>query len=53
MLKGENFPIAKIYVPVKRRATLRPEAVREIAESMLENGQEMPLCPSFPIRAYR
>ena len=53
MLKRENLPIAKIYVPVKRRATLRPEAVREIAESMLENGQEMPLCPSFPIRAYR
>ena len=33
MLKRENLPIAKIYVPVKRRATLRPEAVREIAES--------------------
>src|SRR6516162_1908427 len=43
MLKRENFPIAKIYVPVKRRATLRPEAVREIAESMLEIGQEMPI----------
>src|ERR1700739_3168610 len=43
MLKRENFPIAKIYVPVKRRATLRPEAVREIAESMLEIGQETPI----------
>jgi hypothetical protein len=32
MLKRESFPIAKIYVPVKRGATLRPEAVREIAE---------------------
>ncbi len=40
MLKRESFAIAKIYVPVKRRATLRPEAVREIAESMLEIGQE-------------
>jgi hypothetical protein len=39
MLKRENCPIAKIYVPVKRRATLRPEAVREI----LEIGQETPI----------
>jgi ParB-like nuclease domain len=43
MLKRESFPIAKIYVPVKRRATLRPEAVRKIAESMLEIGQETPI----------
>jgi uncharacterized ParB-like nuclease family protein len=43
MLKRESFPIAKIYVPVKRRATLRPEAVREIAESILEIGQETPI----------
>jgi hypothetical protein len=43
MLKRENFPIARIYVPVKRRATLRPETVREIAESMLEIGQETPI----------
>jgi hypothetical protein len=42
MLKHESFPIAKIYVPVKRRATLRPEAVREIAENMLEIGQATP-----------
>jgi uncharacterized ParB-like nuclease family protein len=43
MLKRENFPIAKIYVPVKRRATLRPEAILEIAESMLEIGQQTPI----------
>jgi uncharacterized ParB-like nuclease family protein len=43
MLKRESFPIAKIYVPVKKGATLRPEAVREIAESMLEIGQETPI----------
>ena len=43
MLKRESFPIAKIYVPVKRRATLRPGAVREIAESMLEIGQATPI----------
>src|ERR1700756_4469864 len=43
MLKRESFPIAKIYVPVKRGATIRPEAAREIAESMLEIGQETPM----------
>jgi uncharacterized ParB-like nuclease family protein len=43
MLKRESFPIAKIYVPVKRGATLRPEAVREIAESILEIGQQTPI----------
>jgi ParB-like nuclease domain len=43
MLEHESFPIAKIYVPVKRRATLRPEAVQEIAESMLEIGQAAPI----------
>src|ERR1700693_5831555 len=43
MLKRESLPIAKIYVPAKRRATLRPEVVREIAESMLEIGQQTPI----------
>jgi hypothetical protein len=43
MLKRDSFPIDRIYVPVKRRATLKPEVVREIAESMLEKGQESPI----------
>ncbi len=43
MLKRENFPIADIYVPVKRRATLDPATVKTIAESMLEVGQETPI----------
>ncbi len=43
MLKTEIFPIADIYVPVKRRATLDPARVRKIAESMLENGQQTPI----------
>ena len=43
MLKTEIFPIADIYVPVKRRATLDPKRVREIAESMLEVGQQTPI----------
>ncbi len=43
MLKREILPIDNIYVPTKRRATLRPEHVMEIAESMLDKGQETPI----------
>ena len=43
MLKRESFSIDNIYVPTKRRTTLNLEHVREIAESMLANGQETPI----------
>jgi sulfiredoxin len=43
MMRREKFAIANIYVPVKRRATLKPETVRQIAESMLEVGQQVPI----------
>ena len=43
MLKPESFPIDKIYVPVKRRKSLRSEMVQEIAESILEIGQQAPV----------
>jgi sulfiredoxin len=43
MMKRETFPIASIYVPVKRRATLDPSKVHAIAESMLEVGQQTPI----------
>ena len=43
MMKRENFPIANIYVPVKRRATLDPKRVDEIAQSMLTDGQQTPI----------
>ncbi len=43
MMKRETFAIASIYVPVKRRATLDPEVVDAIAESMLEVGQQTPI----------
>jgi ParB-like chromosome segregation protein Spo0J len=43
MLKRENFPIANIYVPVKRRATLEQKRVDELAESMLKDGQQTPI----------
>jgi uncharacterized ParB-like nuclease family protein len=43
VLKPERFPIDKIYVPVKRRKTLKSEVVQEIAESILEIGQQAPI----------
>ena len=43
MLKPESFPIDKIYVPVKRRKALSSQAVEEIAESILETGQQVPI----------
>jgi sulfiredoxin len=43
MMRREAFEIANIYVPIKRRSTLDPEVVRQIAESILESGQETPI----------
>ena len=40
MPQPESFPIDKIYVPVKRKKALKPELVQEIAESILEIGQQ-------------
>jgi sulfiredoxin len=43
MMKRQPFPIANIYVPVKRRATLDPKVVDDIAESILQVGQQTPI----------
>jgi ParB/RepB/Spo0J family partition protein len=43
MMKREKFAIADIYVPIKRRATLKPETVQELAQSILETGQQSPI----------
>ena len=43
MMKRESFKIADIYVPVKRRATLKPTTVQELAQDMLQNGQKSPV----------
>jgi sulfiredoxin len=43
MLKRETFTITTIYVPIKRRATLEPEKVAALAESMLKDGQQTPI----------
>ncbi len=43
MLKREVFAVADVYVPVKRRATLKQKRVDEIAASMLDNCQQTPI----------
>ena len=43
MMKRETFAIANIYVPAKRRATLDPKKAQEIAESILQVGQQVPI----------
>ena len=42
-MKRETFAIANIYVPAKRRSTFDPDKAREIAESMLQVGQQTPI----------
>ena len=39
----QTFSIDEIYVPVKQRKTLDLKRVDEIAESMLEDGQLIPI----------
>jgi sulfiredoxin len=43
MMKRESFPIADIYVPTKRRDTLNRKTVDELAESILQVGQQTPI----------
>ncbi len=42
-MDDQIFRIEDIYVPVKRRRTLDPVTVNTIAESMLEEGQRVPI----------
>jgi ParB-like chromosome segregation protein Spo0J len=41
--KSESFSIAQIYVPMKRRGAVSPQLVRELAESILQIGQQTPI----------
>jgi len=43
MMKRENFPVANIYVPVKRRTTLVQAKVDELAAAILKDGQTTPI----------
>lgn len=42
-MEDQIFSIADIYVPAKRRKMIDPAVVKEIAESMLEEGQRTPI----------
>lgn len=43
MLKPRIFQIATIHIPVKRAKTLDMDKVGQIAESILEDGQTVPI----------
>lgn len=43
LMSDQKFAIADIYVPQGKRATLDPEKVKRIAESILEVGQRVPI----------
>jgi hypothetical protein len=43
MMKRETLPIADIYVPVKRRATLDQKRAEDLAENILAKGQQSPI----------
>ncbi len=42
-MKDEKIPIEEIYVPTKRRTTLNPETVEQLAAAILEEGQKSPI----------
>lgn len=42
-MKDLIFKIDEIYIPTKRRNEVDPERVEEIAESILEEGQQVPI----------
>jgi len=43
MLKDQKIPIADIYIPTKRRTTLNPETVEQLAGAIMEEGQKSPI----------
>jgi len=42
-MKRESIPIASIYVPTKRRGTLNPATVDQLAQSIMDAGQQSPI----------
>ncbi|MGB0572376.1 MAG: ParB N-terminal domain-containing protein [Alphaproteobacteria bacterium] len=42
-MKDLIFKIDEIYIPTKRSNEVDPERVEEIAESILEEGQQVPI----------
>jgi ParB/RepB/Spo0J family partition protein len=43
VMKEVPVTIEEIYVPTKRRKTLDPKVVEDLAEDILENGQQDPI----------
>lgn len=43
MLSREQYRIADVYVPAKRRRLLDPARAEALAEAMLEEGQKTPI----------
>jgi ParB-like chromosome segregation protein Spo0J len=43
MLRDQSLPIADIYVPAKHRSSIDPETVRQLAESIMAEGQQTPI----------
>lgn len=43
MMKPIKIRIDEIYVPTGRRATIKPDVVEEIAESIAETGLQVPI----------
>ena len=43
MLKSESVKIKEIYIPKGKQNALDAEKIEELAESILEEGQKMPI----------
>jgi sulfiredoxin len=43
MMRTHKLAIKDIYVPVKRRSTLNPKTVHDLAESILQVGLQVPI----------
>jgi len=43
VIKSLTLAIDDVYVPVKRRRSLDPQTVEQLAESILENGLQTPI----------
>ena len=43
MMRKQKCPISDIYVPTKRRKTLNAQVVSDLAESILQQGQQIPI----------
>lgn len=42
-MDNERLRIEDIYIPVKKRASLNDDLVRALAESIMEEGQKLPI----------